>query len=479
MVQLKKLALFILISLVLILPVAVADVGVRLSSYDMVGYTGETPSIDITVVNNGTAKDTFLISVWPPQYYGVTLNLEKYLVTVDANSQETVKLYFYIAMDAKEITPVFSISAKSSTDADVTDTRDFYLTIVRKTNVYIKDITLEKYTLNPEGTANIEVSVINIADTPSGKYYLETTIKKDNSIIKNFDDTLDGIAPSSTVKVIKSYTFDKYAPPGSYAIESVLTDSAGKIVYSKATNANINAEYKIPREYSTKSTKYTFFMITTTLTVKNEGNIATPDFYVTESIPSFIKTLFDPQIEPDTAEQTDGRIIYSWLVPSLEPGKQITIVYGFDLWRIWLTALIVGLIVYGAFTFFYKPTIVKKFRHEGPITRDKEILISLDVRNRTKHEIRDIEVRDFVPSIARVIDKFDTLAPRAKTGETGTELRWKIDSLKAGEERVLTYRIRPVVEVVGSLNLPEARVRYVDKKKVKRIIASKAMLVKG
>jgi hypothetical protein len=136
-------------------------------------------------------------------------------------------------------------------------------------------------------------------------------------------------------------------------------------------------------------------------------------------------------------------------------------------------------IIYTAFKLFYKPTIVKRHSHEGPITRDKEILVSLDVRNRTKHEIRDVEVRDVVPSIARVVERFDTLAPRTKTSEIGTELRWKIDSLKPREERVLTYRIRPVVEVTGSLNLPEAKVRYVDKKKVKRIIASKSLLIKG
>ncbi len=479
MIWLNKLILTATISLFLLLPIAIADVNVMLSTNDMVGYTGETPSIDVTVKNNGTSKDTFSVSVWPPQFAGVTTSMDKYIVTVAPDSGETVKLYFSIAMDAEEVTPIFSISAKSTTNENVSDIETLYLRIVRKTNVYIKDIKLEKYTLNPEEAATIETSVINIADTPSGKYYLETTIKKANSIVKKFDDTLEGIAPRSTVKVSKSYTFEKYASPGSYAVESVLKDSANKIVSLKGTNLNIESTYKIPREYSTKSTKYTFVMIVTTLTVKNEGNVPTPSFYITESIPSIVKSLFDPEIEPDTATQTDGRTVYSWLVPTLDPGKQITIKYNFGLWRIWLAAIIVGVAIYGGFTIFYKPSVVKRYRHEGAITREKEILISLDVRNRTKHEMRDVEVRDFVPSIARVVEKFDTLAPRTRTSEVGTELRWKIDSLKVGEERVLTYRIRPVVEVVGSLNLPEAKVRYADRKKVKRIIASKAVMIKG
>lgn len=461
-----------------------ADVNVKLSTDNMVGYAGETSSLDVTVNNNGAAIDTFSISVWPQQYFGITTSLDKYLVTLDANSQEKVELKFDIAMDAEEITPVFSITAKSITNASVTDTQTFYLTIVRKTNVYIKDIKLEKYTLNPEETAKIETIVINIADTASGKYYLETTIKKADSIIKKFDDTLEGIAPLSTAQISKSYTFGKYDPPGTYAIQSVLKDSTDKTISSEATNLEIKVVNKTCNELLsdiTKSTKYNFFWITTTVTIKNEGNVATQNCDVTESAPNFIKSLFSPEVEPDSVTQADGRVVYSWLIPSIEPGptNKIIIKYSFDLWRIWLTILIVVLIVYGAFTLFYKPTIIKRHSHEGPITRNKEILVSLDVRNRTKHEIRDVEVKDVVPSIARVVEKFDTLAPRTKTSEIGTELRWKIDSLKPREERVLTYRIRPVVEVTGTLNLPEAKVRYVDKKKVKRIIASKSLLIKG
>jgi hypothetical protein len=479
---LKKLVLIAIFSLFFILPAVMANVNVKLSTDNMVGYAGEIPSIDLTVNNNGAATDTFSISVWPQQYFGITTNLDKYLVTLDANSQETVGLKFAIAMDAEEITPVFSITAKSITNASVSDTQSFYLTVVRKTNVYIKDIKLEKYTLNPEETATIETTVINIADTPSGKYYLETTIKKTDNIIKKFDDTLEGIAPLSTAQISKSYTFGKYDPPGTYAIQSVLKDSTDKTISSKSTNLEIKVVNKTCDELLsdiTKSTKYNFFWITTTLTVKNEGNVATQNCDVTESVPSFIKTLFDPEVEPKSSTQAEGRVVYSWLISAIEPGDKTITKYSFDLWRIWLTVLIVGLIIYGAFKLFYKPTIVKRHSHEGPITRDKEILVSLDVRNRTKHEIRDVEVRDVVPSIARVVEKFDTLAPRTRTSEIGTELRWKIDSLKPREERVLTYRIRPVVEVTGTLNLPEAKVRYVDKKKIKRIIASKSLLIKG
>lgn len=474
-----KIAFITIFSLLLLISCAVAsEVELTLSTNDMVGYAGETSGIEMIIKNNQEIADTFTVSIFPSQFAGVVTSLEKYIIWINSSSTEKVKLYFTVPMDAEEVVPIFTITVKS-TAKDISDTETFYLRIVRKTDVYIKDIKMENYLLNPEEIAKIEVDVINIGITLSEKYYLETMVEKGGEIVKRYSDILEAIAPKSSFTVVNEYNIGKYDEPGPYKVEAVLKDSTNKIVSSKTTSFNVNAIYKLPTEYTTKDTSYNFFLIKVALTIKNEGNIASPSFYVTESVPGFAKAIFDPEIEPTKVNVTDGRVVYSWLIPTLEPGKQITIRYNYDLWRIWLIILIVGIATYGAFKLFYKPTIVKRYRHEGPITKEKEILVSLDVRNRTKHEVTDVEVRDVVPSIARVVEKFDTLTPRIRTTPVGTELRWKIDSLKPREERVITYRIRPVVEVIGSLNLPKAHVRYIDRKKLKRIIASKAVLVKG
>ncbi len=476
---LKKITFLAVFSVLLLVATAAAkEVELSLSSTDLVGYTNDVQSVDITIRNNQDKTDTVSLSVWPPQFAGVGATLDKYLVTVAAKSSETVKLFFGVAIDAEEVVPIFTVSVKSTTNEIFADSQNLYLRIIRKTTVYIKDVRLEKYTLNPEDTAKIDIDVTNIADTPSGKYSLETLIKKSGNIVKRFDDTLDGIAPRSTTTISKTYNFGRYDEPGTYAVETVVRDSNNMIVSSKSTNININAIYKLPTEYTSKDTDYSVVLITMKIIVKNEGNLATPSFYVTESIPGFVKSLFDPEIEPTSETVKGSRVVYSWLVPPLGPGKQITIVYKFTIWRIWLAALIVGGIIYFSFKFFYKPSLVKRYRHEGEIRRGKEISIILEVRNRTKHEIRDAEVRDFVPSIAKVVEKFETLRPRIKSTEGGTELRWSFDSLRAREERVIVYKIVPVVDVIGSLHLPNAHVKYSDRRKIKRMLASKSLAVK-
>ena len=75
----------------------------------------------------------------------------------------------------------------------------------------------------------------------------------------------------------------------------------------------------------------------------------------------------------------------------------------------------------------------------------------------------NLVVRDFVPAIATVVKKFDTLAPKIKRKAMGTELTWRIKQLKPKEERILTYRIKPVIEFIGKLKLPKAYLIYKTK----------------
>lgn len=469
----------ILSFLFLISSVAASEVDLTLSSSTMVGYGGETTSVDLIITNNQVMADTFTITVFPSEFGGVTTNLEKFSVRVNNASSEKVKLYFDMPLDVDEVSLKFNINVKSTSDESVSDVEELLLRIVRKTDVYIDDINRGKFKYNSEETVNIEVRIRNVGLETSGKYYLETTVEKYGIIVKKYNNIIESILPKSFEIVKNGYEIGKYDEPGIYNVQTVLEDANGQIISSTTEKFNVTAAYELPSEYTTKDTTYNFLFITTTVTVKNEGNINTPSFYITESAPGFGKLLFDPEIEPTEVSKSDGRVVYSWLIPTLEPGKEITIKYSYALWRIWLTLFIIAGGTYAAIKLLYTPKIIKRHKHRGPITKEKEVLVSLDVRNKSRHEVKDVQVRDVVPSIAKVVEKFDTLKPRMRTTSVGTEMRWKIDSLKPGEERVLTYRIKPVVEITGSLDLPKAHARYIDRKKVKRIIASKSVLIKG
>lgn len=475
-----KLLIFTIFSFLLILSLSSAQklVSLTLSSTDITVYTGLTQSVEITIENKQNIFDTFSVSVFPSYIFGISATLDAYAVSIPANSKTTIKLYFSSIIDAPEIAVIFNVSVISTTDSGIRDSRTILLRTIKTIPVYISDIKLSKYALNPEEILTIETQITNIGNLPSDEYVLQTNIKKDGEMIKRFDDTIVNIPGKSTKFVRNDYKIEKYQSPGNYTIEVILKDKLNKVISTKTINFEVNAIAKLPTEYTEKTTSFGFLSVTVTIKIKNEGNAPSGSFYVSESIPSFAKGVFDPEIEPTLVNQTNGRVIYSWLVPSLAPGQEMKIKYQFILWHIWIAIVIIGIIVYLVLLVEYTPSIIKKHKHFGPIVKEKEIQIFLDVRNRTLHEIKDVYVRDFVPSIAKLVEKFETLKPSlVRTTERGTEIIWKFDSLKPKEERVITYRIKPTVDITGTLKLPAAVIRYTDRKKEKKSTVSKGIII--
>lgn len=473
-----------LISTFVILLVAIsaavaAGVDVSLSTNSLVGYSGETQSVDVVMKNTQSSKDTFTLSIFPAQFEKVTSSMESFLLTLSPNEEKVVKLYLTIAIDADLVSPVFTVTAKSTSDESVSDSENLILIIQRQTPVYIPSLSLEKYTLNPGEGAKIAAKVFNLDETRSGKYFLKITVRKGTNIVKTFEETLDSISPKSAVDVSKTFTLDNYIAPGSYAVEAELRDASGQLKYSKSVTLNINTVTQPPTEYTKRSGSYSILFSSVSIKVKNEGNVDLPSFVVTQSLPGFAQSLFDPEIEPVATDSSGSRVVYSWSVPALSPGGEYAIKYNIAIWRMWLTVGIIAGVGYGAYRWLSKPRIGKAVRHEGDILRGKEIIVLLEVKNRALHEIKDVEIIDVVPQIARVVDRFDTLRPKAKRVTGGIELRWSFGSMRPGEERVVTYRIRPVVDIIGHLNLPEAQMIFFDSHKMKRMSASKETLVKA
>lgn len=460
--------------------VAQGDVGLTLASNEMTIFGGESKSVDLTIENNQTKTDTFSISVWPSYWAGVITSIVPDSVKVGEQSTRTSKLTFTVDISADEIDSLFKVSVTSSSDKTVTDSQNILLRIKRKTPVYISDLKLDKYALNPGNMIKMDISLLNLVDTASGRYGLQTVIKSGNKIIERFDDTVVNIPGKSTEIVSHTYTFGKYAEPGTYSIESTLKDSLNKVVSIRAVEMRMNSVYKIPTEYTEKTTDYSVFPLwmTTTIKIKNDGNVASPSFQVTERVPAFAGLFFDPEIEPISRVDVDGSIVYSWIIQTLEPGREITIRYKFVIWTMWTGALVIIVCAFAILRYVYAMKIFKRYKYEGPILAEKEIPIMLEVKNKTRHEIKNITVKDVVPPIAQLVKKFETLTPEIKDTTVGTELSWKIKSLRPKEERILTYRIKPIVEIIGTMKLSKAHMSYTGKKKEKTVVASKRIAIR-
>lgn len=134
-----------------------------------------------------------------------------------------------------------------------------------------------------------------------------------------------------------------------------------------------------------------------------------------------------------------------------------------------IVALAIAAVVF--YFIFRSPIVVRKsvanigMSHGG--VSDAKVILRL--KNRSSKQITDIEVMDNVPHIAHVEKELSigSMQPHAvlKHPKKGIIIKWAIDALEAGDERVLSYRMGSRLAILGEFNLPAAtaRCRFGDK----------------
>ncbi len=108
--------------------------------------------------------------------------------------------------------------------------------------------------------------------------------------------------------------------------------------------------------------------------------------------------------------------------------------------------------------------IVKK---EGGIS---ELSLIIHIRNRGQKKLDDIEVTDVAPSLVAVEREVSmgSLQPNKilKHEKKGhTIIKWNVHALEPSEERVLSYKIKSRLSILGNFNLPAATAVFKQDKK--------------
>jgi len=431
-------------------------------------YTGKSNSLEILVRNKGEKRDTFYFSVWPTYW----INLEKYWMTLRPDEVGNTSIVIEPPIDAEEGMVVYTITARSI-DYNVSSSREINFKILRTTSVFLSEVKINKQIFRPGETVTIKPVITNINRKESAEVFVTTKILRDNSIVKKFEDGFS-ISPASVETLTNSFGLDIRNIAGEYEVYVALKNELNKVLDEKTINFEIETIHKVDEE---KKTVNSVLYSIVTIKITNNGNVVESDFYVTESLPLISKNFFYPEIEPIQQEEKGNRIVYTWLIKKLAPTESITITYQLRFTNLVLVSCLLIIIIVWVVWLFFRPQLRKSYM--GLLAEGREITISLNLKNRQRKVIKDIIVHDSVPPLAAVVKKFDTLVPSLKRKVSGTELTWKIKELRAKEERVLTYRIKPTIDILGKLKLPKAHVIYKTKKGKKRRILSKTVSIMG
>jgi len=454
-----------LMSLIMLSTISLAagEVELSLDKSSLTIASGSTGSVILTVKNNQNTADVFSIATFPALNFfeasngilGEIVNLTNNNLPVLSSSSQSVEIRFRV----KECTPTtrvgFTISATSANTRTISDSKEFTLQTLGYI-ACIRTLVLDKDELNPDGTVVITTNIRNLVKYAITDNTLSVEISKDGRIVKSFEETVF-LAAESSKDYSVSYKFDKYAEPGIYDVKAVLKDANGKVVDTKSTNLKINEVKNVVR---LESERNYLLVRQITVEIKNGGNSPSEAFLYQKSMPSYVSLFFKPVTEAVQKTSSAGKTIYSWQVPPLMPGQIFVVEYRINFLNVWTIPLMAAVVLFAFHMNLYSVTVVKRYTHRGSLEKGKEISVSLEVTNKGYGEIKDVVLRDKVPDVARVEDEFETLKPTKKKIQHATELIWRIPSMKRHEVRILTYKIKPVVDIVGTLNLPEAHISF-------------------
>ncbi len=427
---------------------------------------GQKNNLKLTIKNTAENLDTFYVSVWPNQW----TSIDKYSVTLGPGEIGEFLVVFDPPRSTQKGVFLYTFSATSVTTSK-SDSKDFLFNFKREYEIYLSELKTNSQVLNTEETLIIQPVVTNLNEIKYKDVLVTTKIFKNNLLIDKFEDQVR-IDPDSTktitndLQILNSYGY------GEFKILVELKDTLNNVLDDKETTFRVNEKTNFVKS---KRVDYNITFIVVSITLTNNGNIPDSEYTITESIPVIMKYFFYPELEPSSETIKDNRVIYEWRISNLDPNQSRVIIYQLRFQNAIMGTLILVFFMFILYHIFFRPTVYKK--HITPLSHGKEVTISLHVKNKSPLEIRDTVIRDLVPSVAKVVKRFDTLTPDIKMTTKGTRLTWHIDRIKPYEEVVLTYNIVPLMEILGGFKLPKVHMTYKGKGGIIGKIASRIVPV--
>ncbi len=403
-----------------------------------------TPS-SITLASNQTAGAD--IEVAPMQKLPAGIYLVALKIQTSRGESYEPKLKIYMGPAApREYLPSITTSVDVNENVDPRETQSIKVFIQNQNPLEYKDLIItlksdldefekeQTIDLNPYESKTVEFAVTPNPHTQPKDYYLFFTLTRgEDEVIKTFDKKI----------TIVSLTTD--------FVEDVTTEKS-------------------------------FLKTLTTIQFTNDGNVRNQQ---TAKVKTNALVDFFTSTNPDAYVLKDeqGSRYLAWdLELGVNESASVTLKTSYRIPAIILILVIIAALLY----FFYKnPIQVTKaasnvIMHEGSVSGLK---VTLVVKNLGNKMLKDVEVFDTAPSIASIEKDVEvgTLQPAEilRNRQGGILLKWKISELEAKEERLVSYKIKSKLDIVGTLHLPRAKVKFKSTRGKQRISYSNTYRVGG
>lgn len=410
-------------------------------SYEISSPTGGIrwivkPQEDIPVLGPKQSA-TVRVTVEPIERFDPGVHVVSLAVTSGLGEQHSAELKVYIGpFEAKEYLPSLRTTVDMSDRIDPRETQSLKLFIENLNPLNMSGLAIQ--TTSEVAELNME-QVVDLEPGPGTKKTVEFTFKlPDTQQPKDYFLFVQFKRGDETVKVVdKKFTVLSVLPP---------------------FTREVNEEKKLLKT----ERKITF---------TNLGNVRNTQTMTLEM--GWFERLFTTTTPRARSVTVDDRGVLAW---DIELGLNEKVVVAADTsYRMPLIVLIIVLVGAVLYRIYKSPLSITKSAsnvtlQEGSVSGLK---VTLAVKNLGTTPLKDIEVDDHIPAIAAFEKgrEVGTLEHHhVAHGKKGsTFVTWKIGELEGKEERLITYKIRSKLNVVGTMQLPRAKAHFIARNGKKKV----------
>ncbi len=453
----KKSIIFTIL-LLAILPFAYAEPNffVKITPIKSAITVDDSARFMLSIYNNQTYADTFTFT---PKDTILTVSSDPSTdywngITIPAQSEGKTIIRFTTGQNLKpQLLPGTQLRITSKKNGEETSAF-FSIEILPRTKfpIDVSSKILTPYFVDPRNKLSIRASLNN---HNGAKYENLKLSLKGKYVSRDIDVQL---APNENKTVEFTIDFDKATSPGKDTLTLELKKE-DKVIAKDTAEIEI-VEYSEPFKKS-ESAIESFQKKTTTITLENDGNVAKQQ---TITYPASLFDTYFTKTDPK-AKYAGTSKEFTWQI-TLRAGEttQITIVKN----TIPLFYLAIFLIAYAILYFsFRSPLSIRKeimevIEKEGGIS---EIKIKVKIKNRSKKPVKSIRLIERIPEITVLHAEKDQVAPtKAYKYKDGSVLEWQFAEIESKEERIITYKIKARLIIMGNLKLKPAVVRFGKRK---------------
>ncbi len=407
---------------------------------------GELASYKITITNRDSLSANFSLRI---DGYGrdewVTLENKDFFL--GSNESDETMLYLNVPYEYPYGNYEFDIVLLNKDNASEVERRTIAVYVQKTYQLQLLNVSVEKEEYESYEDVRVFYKVKNIGTLESVPMKMKIEVSNGNEI-QTKEEAIEPLKINEVKRSSIVFSFDPLRARGSYTVKGVLLDQYDEPVTSSSDSFTILEK---PRMSYNKSVDYGFLVNDVTLTAVNNGN-AKGEAVLEDKIVAAMSFYDFGEKEPEVVD-VKGRNILRWKC-DLNPGERCSVTYRVDYTLIPVVLIIaIGILLY-LYYYLQKPRVLR-FSSK----KDGKFNVYVHVKNRSRKDLEDVEITEDVPGILEFIEPDEGVVPTKvrKTGK-GTQVSWIFRKLRPKEERVVSYKLKPRLSVLGGIDLPKTKV---------------------